>query len=26
LIKDFIGVERIVSTYLKDWFNFFSYY
>jgi len=26
LIKDFIGVEKIVSTYLKDWFNFFSYY
>jgi hypothetical protein len=23
LIKDFIGVEKIVSTYLKDWFNFF---
>ena len=26
LIKDFIGIEKIVSTYLKDWFNFFSYY
>ena len=26
LIKDFIGVEKIVSTYLKDWFNFFYYY
>jgi hypothetical protein len=26
LIKDFIGVEKIVSAYLKDWFNFFSYY
>jgi len=26
LIKDFIGVEKIVSTYLKDWFNFFFYY
>jgi len=26
LIKDFIGVEKLVSTYLKDWFNFFSYY
>jgi hypothetical protein len=26
LIKDFIGVEKIVSTYLKDWFIFFSYY
>ena len=26
LIKDFIGVEKIVSTYLKDWFHFFSYY
>jgi len=26
LINDFIGVEKIVSTYLKDWFNFFSYY
>jgi len=23
LIKDFIGVEKIVSNYLKDWFNFF---
>ena len=26
LIKDFIGIEKIVSTYLKDCFNFFSYY
>jgi hypothetical protein len=26
LIKDFIEVEKIVSIYLKDWFNFFSYY